>query len=59
MTTRHWWLPPVISATQEAEIRRIKVQSQLGKQFERPYLENTQDTQKRAGGVTQGSEFKP
>jgi hypothetical protein len=26
--TRHWWLTPVIPATQEAEIRRIVVQSQ-------------------------------
>jgi hypothetical protein len=25
---RHWWLTPVILATQEAEIRRIVVQSQ-------------------------------
>jgi hypothetical protein len=24
-----WWLPPVILATQEAEIRRMGVQSQL------------------------------
>jgi hypothetical protein len=28
---RHQWLTPVILATQEAEIRRIMVQSQLGK----------------------------
>jgi hypothetical protein len=25
---RHWWLTPVILATQEAEIRRIEVRSQ-------------------------------
>jgi hypothetical protein len=28
--TRRWWLPPVILATQVAEIRRIAVQSQTG-----------------------------
>jgi hypothetical protein len=28
---RHWWLTPVILATQEAEIRRIVVQSSPGK----------------------------
>jgi hypothetical protein len=28
---RHQWLTPVILATQEAEIRKIKVQSQTGK----------------------------
>jgi hypothetical protein len=27
---RHWWLTPVILATQEAEIRRIAIRSQLG-----------------------------
>jgi hypothetical protein len=27
---RHWWLMPIILATQEAEIRRIKVRSQQG-----------------------------
>jgi hypothetical protein len=29
--TRHQWLMSVILATQEAEIRRIMVQTQLGK----------------------------
>jgi hypothetical protein len=28
ISTRHWWLTPVILATQKAEIRRIMVQSQ-------------------------------
>jgi hypothetical protein len=35
------WLIPVILAPQEAEIRRIVVQSQPGEQFLRPYLKNT------------------
>jgi hypothetical protein len=30
-TAGHWWLTPVILATQEAEIRRIASQSQPGK----------------------------
>jgi hypothetical protein len=30
---RHRWLTPIILATQEAEIRRIVVRSQLSKQF--------------------------
>jgi hypothetical protein len=39
---RHWWLTPVILATQEAEIRRISVQSQLRAiNSIRPYLKNT------------------
>jgi hypothetical protein len=28
LKTRPWWLTPVIIATQEAEIRRIAIQSQ-------------------------------
>jgi hypothetical protein len=26
----HWWLTPVILATQEAEVRKVKVQNILG-----------------------------
>jgi hypothetical protein len=35
---------PVIPAAQEAEIRRIMVQSSMGKQFMRPYLEKKKKT---------------
>jgi hypothetical protein len=36
---QHQWLIPVILATQEAEIRRIGVQSQLGQRVHKTYLE--------------------
>jgi hypothetical protein len=57
---RCWWLTPIILATQEAEIRRIVVQSQ-------PQANSSQDPiskkslHKKAGGVVQGvgPEFKP
>jgi hypothetical protein len=29
LEARHWWLMPIILATQKVEIRRIEVQSQL------------------------------
>jgi hypothetical protein len=50
----------VILATQEAEIRRITVQSQPG-QIAHEILSRIYLTQKRAGGVAQGvgSQFKP
>jgi hypothetical protein len=46
-----WWLTPIILATQEAEIRRIAVQS----------LAEKNPLQIKAGGVAQGvgPEFKP
>jgi hypothetical protein len=40
-TAGHLWLTSVILATQEAELRRIKVQSRPGKKFTKPYLEKT------------------
>jgi hypothetical protein len=50
---RQQWLPPVILATQEAEIRRIEVPSQpWANSSQDSYLEKTQH-KKRAGGVAQ------
>jgi hypothetical protein len=51
---------PVILATQEAEIRRIKVWSQPG-QIVCKSLSQKQQHKKRAGGVAQGVDpkFKP
>jgi hypothetical protein len=53
------WLTPIILATQEAEIRRIKVQSQPG-EILRPYLK-TSLHKNRSGIVAEGEgpEFKP
>jgi hypothetical protein len=50
---------PIILATQEAEIRRIKVRSQPG-QIVHESLSGKNPSQKRAGRVTQGvgPEFK-
>jgi hypothetical protein len=44
------WLTPVIPATQEAEIRRIEVQSQP-RQIVLETLSRKNSSQKRAGGV--------
>jgi hypothetical protein len=38
--TRHWWLMSVVLAIQEAEIRRMEVQSQPWANSLRPYLKN-------------------
>jgi hypothetical protein len=55
LLARHWWLTPVILATQEAEIRRISVQSQ------HEQISQKNPSHKRAGLVAQGvgPEFKP
>jgi hypothetical protein len=50
---------PVILATQEAEIRRIAVRSQLRQIFLRPYLENIHHKKKGwQSGSRRGLEFK-
>jgi hypothetical protein len=56
----HRWLTPVILATQEADIRRIVVQSQP-RQTVQETLSWKNTSQKRAGGMAQGEgpEFKP
>jgi hypothetical protein len=55
----HWWLTPIILATQEAEMR-IVVRSQYG-QIVRENLSRKTFHKNRAGGLAQGegSEFKP
>jgi hypothetical protein len=41
LLARHWRLTPIILATQEAEIRRIVVQSQLWKIIHETQLKKT------------------
>jgi hypothetical protein len=57
---RRWWLIPVILGSQEAETRRIVIQSQPW-QIVLETLSQKNPSQKRSGGVAQGvvSEFKP
>jgi hypothetical protein len=50
------WLILVILATQEAEIRRLEVRSQLEQIIRRPFLEKN-PSQKRVQSA--GPEFKP
>jgi hypothetical protein len=51
--TRHWRLTPVILAIQEAEIRRIVVQSQSWTNSFQETLSQKYPTKNRAGGVAQ------
>jgi hypothetical protein len=57
---RCWWLMPVILSIQEAEIRRILVQSQ-SREIVLETLSQKYPSQKRAGAGAQGvdPEFKP
>jgi hypothetical protein len=48
----HWWLTPIILVTQEAKIKRIKVQSPSGK-IVRETLCRKNPAQNRAGGEAQ------
>jgi hypothetical protein len=48
----HWWLIPVIPATQEEEIRRITVRSHSRQIVQKP-LSQKNSSQKRAVGVAQ------
>jgi hypothetical protein len=54
----HWWLTPVILASQEAEFRRITVRSQPG-QIVHELLSQKYPIQKRADGVAQVVEHLP
>jgi hypothetical protein len=54
--TRHQWLTPVIPATQEAEIRRIEVQSQL-RQIVHETLSQKYPTHKK--GWWSGPRYRP
>jgi hypothetical protein len=57
---RHWGLTPIILVIQDAEIKRIMVQSQT-RQIAYETLSQKSPSQKRAGGVAQGTGpgFKP
>jgi hypothetical protein len=52
---------PIILATQEADIRRISIQSQPGEIVSKTLSQKKKPFTKRAGGVAQskGPEFKP
>jgi hypothetical protein len=55
---KYQWLMPTILATEEAEIRRISVQSQVG-QIVLKTLSQKYPTQNRTGGVAQVVERLP
>jgi hypothetical protein len=47
----HWWLTPLILATQEAAIRRTEVQSQPGQNSLQDPISKIPNNKKRASGV--------
>jgi hypothetical protein len=57
-SARHWWLTPVVLATEKAEIRRIEVGSKLG-QIVHKTLFQQHSTQNMAGGAHQVVESLP
>jgi hypothetical protein len=58
MVAGHWWLMPVILATQGAEIRRVVVRSQPRQIVPKP-LSPKYPTPERTGGAAQEVEYLP